>query len=409
MAEPAGIAFKLNISETDLNNFLKCKQASTENFIEIGENEHKTNPKNKVSQFMAELLYSCNNQSQNVFLFQYNTEKKELFFAYILNYNWTYYANAVLSILKQASTFQDLQKENYALCFSPISFDFYSAFSFQKGNTINRKQDIANSLLQEYIDEVWFHFDKKADCFPEPAKAIRKKNYFYRTIILAYKKYLKIIEEQEKPEKIRKATTSNPFCLFDWIYTWEGKIYNCLYGTDIPIEFLHADPLTFKKVGSVYADKNYVYKCSFDNIVNNSYCFEKGIDGATYQVIGGNSMEYLFTKDKNHIYLEEKVLLEADVRTFKVIDFAYGKDKSNVYYRDKIIPINPTEYKIDKHGFIRDKNNIFHYEEKIEMNAITFKVLKYENDVNPFIGVFVLEDKNGIYEYNSINKAFKKI
>ena len=120
-------------------------------------------------------------------------------------------------------------------------------------------------------------------------------------------------------------------------------------------------------------------------------------------------MEYLFTKDKNHIYLEEKVLLEADVRTFKVIDFAYGKDKSNVYYRDKIIPINPTEYKIDKHGFIRDKNNIFHYEEKIEMNAITFKVLKYENDVNPFIGVFVLEDKNGIYEYNSINKAFKKI
>lgn len=191
MAEPAGIAFKLNISETDLNNFLKCKQASTENFIEIGENEHKTNPKNKVSQFMAELLYSCNNQSQNVFLFQYNTEKKELFFAYILNYNWTYYANAVLSILKQASTFQDLQKENYALCFSPISFDFYSAFSFQKGNTINRKQDIANSLLQEYIDEVWFHFDKKADCFPEPAKAIRKKITFTEPLFWLIKNILK--------------------------------------------------------------------------------------------------------------------------------------------------------------------------------------------------------------------------
>lgn len=107
MSEPTAIAIQLKISEDQLNHFLKSKQAATEIFIKTGEGGLETNPKNKVSQLMAEWLYSCHHQSQNVFLFDYDTKKQELFFAYLLNNGEMYHANAVLSVLKQATTFQD--------------------------------------------------------------------------------------------------------------------------------------------------------------------------------------------------------------------------------------------------------------------------------------------------------------
>jgi hypothetical protein len=118
MSEPTAIACQLKISEDQLNKFLKSKQVVTENWFTADQYSLVTNPKNKVVEWMAQLLYTCNHQSQNVFLFDYETKKQELFFAYILNHGGMYHANAVLSILKQATTFQDQAFNNYALIFS---------------------------------------------------------------------------------------------------------------------------------------------------------------------------------------------------------------------------------------------------------------------------------------------------
>lgn len=409
MSEPTAIAIQLKISEDQLNCFLKSKQAATEIFITTGEDGLETNPKNKVSQLMAEMLYSCHHQSQNVFLFDYDTKKQELFFAYILNHGGMYHANAVLSVVKQATTFQDQHTQNYALIFSSTSYDFYTGFAFENSKTISQLQECPDELLKDYIAKVWSYYDKKLDCFPEPAIAIRKRYYFYKPIITAYKKYLKVVELQEKPEKLKLATAQNPYHLFDFLYAWDGKVYDLLYGMSQPKELIHADPLTLRKVGAVYADKNYVYQCNLDNTVNNAYLPKPGIDGASYQLVGGNSMEYVYTQDKNHIYFKERVVPQADIKTFKYIDFAFGKDKSRVYYQDQIIPIDPANFLIDKHGFIRDQNNIFHYGVKIEMHAPTFKVVQYESDLNPFMGVFVLLDKNASYQFDTVHKTFYQL
>ena len=115
------------------------------------------------------------------------------------------------------------------------------------------------------------------------------------------------------PEKLKLATADNPYHLFDFLYAWDGKVYNLLYGMSQPTELLHADPFTLRKVGAVYADKNYVYQCNIDNRVNNAYLPKPGLDGASYQILDGNSLEYVYTKDKNQIYFK--------LNTIKIICF----------------------------------------------------------------------------------------
>lgn len=404
MSEAIGIVSKMKFSEDALKRFLRSKQVLTEKIIQNSKIERKTNPENTVSSFMAELLYSCNNLSGNVFLFHYNIEKEELFFAYVLSRECWNDANAILSILKQGSRFQNLSNDSYVFCFSPFSMDVYDAYLFENGNSINNKNDVSEELLKEYADAFWSFFDKKTKSFPEPKKAIKNKTYFYRPIVLAYKKYIEQVEKEEKPQKIKTATQINPFHLVDFLYTWEGKVFDCLYGFKAPHELLDADPFTISKVGNVYADKSHVYKRNPEG----GFFLITGIDGATYEIIGQDKHDYLYTKDYAHVYLNEQVVAGADVNTFINIGYGNGKDNKNVYYRDEVIEIDQTNYKIDKHGFIIDAKNIYHYGKKIDMDAATFKVVSYESNTNPFMGVFGLEDKNGIYEYDSIHLRLNK-
>lgn len=409
MSEPTAIACQFKISEVQLNRFLKSKQVVTQHWFTPHQDDLFTLPQYTVSQWMAELLYSCCHDTQNIFLLHYRPEKQALFFAYILNHGGMQHANAVLSVMHLASGFQDDNSSNLALIFSLTSEDFYAGFEFQNGQSLRQLQAPPSDVLKEYVQQVWSFYDKKSECFPEPAVAIRKRNYFYKPLVAAYKKYLKVLEEQEKPAKIQAATQEQPYHLFDYLYTWQGRVYHLLYGNNPAIELMHADPFTLRKVGAVYADKEYVYACHFDNILNNAYWPVQGIDGASYKLLGGNSKEYVYTQDKHHVYFKENKLAQADVTSFQYLDFAYGKDKHRVYFRDKIIPIDPHNYSIDKHGFIKDANHIFHYGTSIPMHAPTFQVLQYESDLNPFMGVFVLKDQHACYQFDSLHQTFHSI
>ncbi len=59
------------------------------------------------------------------------------------------------------------------------------------------------------------------------------------------------------------------------------------------------------------------------------------VDANSFKILGKYQERY--SKDKNHVYHDQKIIRIADPKTFKVIDFDYGKDKKNVYYKTRIL------------------------------------------------------------------------
>ncbi len=108
-----------------------------------------------------------------------------------------------------------------------------------------------------------------------------------------------------------------------------------------------ADSSTFKEISnSGYAkDKNHVYYSSYGFIV------VEEADTNTFTAVGGS-----YGKDKNHIFYDGKLVSEADVITFTLVEKTapnkqgdygyrlYGKDKNHVYHLGEIVNgVNPAD------------------------------------------------------------------
>ena len=58
----------------------------------------------------------------------------------------------------------------------------------------------------------------------------------------------------------------------------------------------------------------------------------QGTDAKSFEYLGGP-----YSRDKNNIYRQEKIINGADQKTFEMINSVISKDKNNVYYKDLII------------------------------------------------------------------------
>jgi len=402
MAEPAGILIEITFTEKEVQSLLRQKFED----CEYGK---------KVGYFFSQLLYSCTNNPKNVFILNYDKKEQRLFIVWMLNY----YSESevkpfekILEIITKIKTSKDIE---YAVVAStyPDIFKGYKIYK-QELKVIDEKKfskEIAKRLMHKF-----FKFAEDPTIF-EPQKAIRKRNYFYKNFKNYYKKYLEHIEDVEKPQKIKNATKKAPYHLFSNFFSYDEKVFFGRRQEDFK-EINGADPLSFRKVTDfIVADKNSVFirkniypsKPKLKDLLKIvrffiAYIPAKGIDGASFTYVK-QKWDTVYWKDKNAVFIFDSKTRDfkkvtTDVNSFEYLDFVFGKDKNHVFYNDQIVAIDTNNFQLNKHGFIWDDKNIFHYENKIPLNAKTFAVIKYDNDVNPFMGDFILEDKTGQYKYN---------
>ncbi len=415
MAEPVALLAKIPIKEEKLKSFLRKKSKVVDN--------HRN------ADVLASLLYNCKIESGNVFLFYF--ENDLLFTAYWINYY----------------TPQDMQtfrKTLDMLCRDKEDDKTYAFLSDSSGLMLEANRCDAQGIvpidkryfekyaieLEDYWKTFW-SFSQRND-FPPPEKALRKRNYFYKPLKSAYKRYLKRIEEIEKPAKIKAATKDNPYILFGDFFTYDERVfYNDFFRKKI-VEVPGADPYTFK--GD--RDKNHMYGIRIigqkDIIhkvmgmkVNNpdtrlEFFIMEDIDPLTFTYIK-ERWDTIYWKDKNHVYILKEFpgkeihyhkyvkVPEADLKSFEYLNFAYGKDKNHLYYFDRILPIKPSNYRLNEYGFIYDDTYIYHYGTSLNLDPKSFQVVSYEDHVNLFAGPFELKDKNGRCTYNPKDKKLTKM
>ncbi|MCF6308798.1 MAG: DKNYY domain-containing protein [Flavobacteriaceae bacterium] len=411
MAESAGIFFEISISEKDIKRFLNHKFSHSP----FG---------GKIGYYFSKLFNECVTNPRNVFIFHYNKENSKCFVAWLQNNFEEKLLQPFDELLTILSSYKIGEAPDYAIVAS-IYPNVFSGYKIQH-NSFGKVsvEQIPASITKKLMDRFW-SFSKNND-FPEPQKALRKRDYIYKNFKNYYKRYLTHLEEVEKPNKIMLATKDKPFYLFNTFYAYDGKVYYLFSYTKQMIEVSNADPLTLKLVVGILVDKNFVFtQKNLGNFPPNNqknipfsglydvhkYVITDGIDGGSFTYVK-NKSETVYWKDKNAVYIHTrdkkntclKKVENADVDTFEYLNFCFGRDKNNVFFEDKIVDIDPENYTLNKNGFMFDNKNIFYYDNKIPLNASTFKVISYECSTNPFIGPFVLEDKNGTYKFNRNRK-----
>nr|WP_294923339.1 DKNYY domain-containing protein [uncultured Flavobacterium sp.] len=404
MAEPTGIFIEIETDEKSIKKMLNHKF-------------EKAPYKKKLGYYLCNLLYDCNINPSNVFIFNYNLNTKKCFIAYVQNHFEKTQLEPLIESLQHIALLKNTDTIDYAII-SSIFPEVFEAYKITDKEATKTNQKLPLNIVNNLIDKFW-SFSKNNN-FPEPSKALSKRDYFYKDFKNFYKKYLEYVNEIEKPTKIAQATNDTPYHLFDNFYTYNNRVFEYNIYTKEFIELPESDPVSFRDVAGIKADKNFVYNRILATnsppelinqegvfIINPNTIWEwvivSGIDGDSFENIK-QKWDTVYWKDKNSVFIYEKRNLikieKADSKTFKHLDFCFGKDKDQMFYLDKVIPIDVNNYTLNKNGFIFDSNTIFHYQNKLQLDAGTFKILEYESEQNPFIGTFIIEDKNGRYKYN---------
>lgn len=404
MAEPTGIFIEIEIDENGIKKMLNHKF-------------EKASYNKKLGYYFCELLHDYNSNPSSVFIFNYNLSTKKCFIAYVQNHFQKTQIEPLIDALQFIALLKNTDTVDYAII-SSIFPEVFEAYKITNKEAKKINQKLPTDILNNLIDKFW-SFSKNNN-FPEPNKALSKRDYFYKDFKKYYKKYLQYIDEVEKPTKIAQATKDSPYHLFDNFYTHNNRVFEHTMFTNQVVELPESDPVSFRDVAGIKADKNFVYNRRL--AVNSPpECIDNGSiltlnPNAIWEwvIVSGidtNSFEYVkdkwdpvYWKDKESVFIyqnKELIKLEqADSKTFEYLSFCFGKDKDHVFYLDKVILIDVNNFTLNKNGFIFDDNAIFHYQNKLQLDAKTFKILEYESEVNPFIGTFILEDKNGQYKYN---------
>lgn len=244
MAEPAGIFIEITIDEKGVKNLLNRK------FEQVSYGK-------KLGYFFSELLYDCKFTAGNIFIFNYDKKTNKCFIAWLLNHFEKSQIEPFDEVLEVLSSVKTSETVDYAIAASTYP-EVLSAYQITDKKVSEIAPETLPENVAEHLTQKFWSFSKN-NSFPEPDKALRKRNYLYKNFKNYYQKYLLHIEEIEKPAKIAQATKEKPYHLFDDFYTYDEKVFEIKTYTNQVIEILGADPYTLKMKANFLMDKNHLF------------------------------------------------------------------------------------------------------------------------------------------------------
>ena len=237
----------------------------------------------------------------------------------------------------------------------------------------------------------------------------------------SYNKYFKdkdniyFLNDKDDKMEFEKLAGANPktFEIVDDYFARDDKnVYILGYKVD------GIDPKTFEALNyEMIKDKNGVY--FLENISEENENSEiktkklnlKGLDLRSFKKV--DDSDYYF-KDKNNIYYEDSGNLHkienADLKTFKDLDYNFAKDKNNIYYKNKKLDgIDAASFEKIEFNFIKDKNRLYKIDEDEEKNEIKLIPINEKVNLENFeeIGGNYYKDDKNLYYFGE--NEFKKI
>jgi len=269
-----------------------------------------------------------------------------------------------------------------------------------------------------------YYLDRESDGITYKVKILDTKGIdipSFEFFGVSYNKYFKdkdniyFLNDKDDKMEFEKLDGANPktFEIVDDYFARDDKnVYILGYKVD------GIDPKTFETLNyEMIKDKNGVY--FLENISEENENSEiktkklnlKGLDLRSFKKV--DDSDYYF-KDKNSIYYEDSGNLHkienADLKTFKDLDYNFAKDKNNIYYKNKKLDgIDAASFEKIEFNFIKDKNRLYKIDEDEEKNEIKLIPINEKVNLENFeeIGGNYYKDDKNLYHFGE--NEFKKI
>lgn len=190
--------------------------------------------------------------------------------------------------------------------------------------------------------------------------------------------YLGNVVENADPESFRVLT---PHSIYGYSKDKNNIYFNTILHRCTAMEDAHLN--SFEVIALHFAkDKDHVYYD--DNVIVNA-------DPDSFHVLNWDDF---FSKDRNNVYFGRKPVSSIDITTFEVLGAYYGKDKEHVYYEgDVIAGADPKSFSVfaESKQYGKDNKNVYYQKEIFQ------EVVDVESFVLIDVLAFAAKDKYKVY------------
>lgn len=178
-----------------------------------------------------------------------------------------------------------------------------------------------------------------------------------------------------------------------------------------------------KKLGDAVdreKSRNHYYSLNANQIL---YCgggnsFELGIQPMDADVDSFEVLDFCWSKDKEHVFLDSHSLayIDIDVESFRLIDYTTAVDDKQVYrvenhHSSKPVVVvegaDPSTYEPLKDNWARDRNRYFFLNKPVEVDYDSFEILSTHFSKDKCTAYYCLPAVFGFDEYEPYFRAFE--
>jgi hypothetical protein len=355
----------------------------------------------RISVFARELYGIIRDQREEYLVFTYVADRKSFFYFHLLNHpSEALSSGHVVETLTQINLYVDKPHIGYVLV-HPSAANFLAdapARAFEVRQHAVVPIDAPPPSVMEQIDALSRRFIYAAlDADPTLSEWLARKDLIDPALKQGYRRIQEQEGRQQLAERIKAATPANPARLFAF-YIYDGAQV-CMLGFGQVLE--DADPYTLRSVkggnGDYVADQRFAYHCG--RKIPHAH-------GPSFKCLA--AYDNIHNVDQHHAFYYDTIIEGADAATFRTLGYSYARDRHFFYSAGTRLGPAGETFEIDVCGFLHTSECIFHYGVKLALAPATFAILDLEEhrrSTNPFIGTYLLQDKTGLYEYDSFAKT----